>query len=92
MRAGGVKASVSVYWPDSSTPSSFFSGAVSTSALFSVKHKFLLLLLNLVQGWRVCRADGGWPTKFTVGALGEHGRSYEIWQTMAVGCHVRMII
>ena len=53
---------------------------------------FLLLLLNLVQGWRVCRDDGGWPTKFTVGALGEHGRNHEIWKTMAVRCHVRTII
>ena len=50
MRAGGVNSSVSVHWLDSSTPLGLFPEAVPAFTLFSVKHKFLLLLLNLVRG------------------------------------------
>ena len=49
MREGGVKTSISAYWLNNSTPSGLFPEAVFTSTLFSVKHKFLHLLLNLVR-------------------------------------------
>lgn len=58
MHEGGVKTSVSAYWIDNPMPSDFFSEAVSTSTLFSVKHKISSASTpKSCKGWLVCRAD-----------------------------------